>query len=261
MATVFDNQRYWGTEYGWPTHGDEWSAPWGGVAAQWYGMVLPRIHRAVPAQTILEIACGHGRWTAFLATLCTRLIAVDCSITCVEACRSRFAGLPHVECYVNDGRSLSMVADESVDFVLSLDSLVHVNPEVMHAYMQGLARILRPTGVAFLHHSNLADCPAALRWIWARPHLWRLASRLRLVDGYLHERDPLVGAGLVRESAAANGLTCAVQEMVQWCHSKASIDCFSTVVRRSGGRNRLFRNGRFGQETNGARRLSEMYGD
>ena len=48
-----------------------------------------------------------------------------------------------------------MVADRSVDFAFSFDSLVHADAEVLDAYAAELARTLAPDGVAFIHHSNL----------------------------------------------------------------------------------------------------------
>lgn len=48
-----------------------------------------------------------------------------------------------------------MVADSSVDFAFSFDSLVYVEAEVLKGYLTELARVLKPDGVAFLHHSNL----------------------------------------------------------------------------------------------------------
>jgi hypothetical protein len=63
---VSENKAVWDGKYHWADGGDEWSAPWGGVAHQWYGSILPRIMPFVPANHIVEIACGKGRMTQFL---------------------------------------------------------------------------------------------------------------------------------------------------------------------------------------------------
>ena len=89
---------------------------------QWYGSILPRISAFVPADTILEIAPGYGRWTAFLKDLCKRMIIVDLSEKCIDRCRQRFENLSHISYFVNDGKSLEMVVDGSVDFIFSFDS-------------------------------------------------------------------------------------------------------------------------------------------
>lgn len=60
-----------------------------------------------------------------------------------------------MRCYVNDGKSLAMVEDRSVDFAFSFDSLVHVEADVIAAYLNQLGKKLKPGGFTFLHHSNL----------------------------------------------------------------------------------------------------------
>jgi hypothetical protein len=51
--------------------------------------------------------------------------------------------------HVNDGRSLAAVADGSVDLIFSFDSLVHVEADVMLAYLEQLAHKLTPHGIGF----------------------------------------------------------------------------------------------------------------
>ena len=47
-------------------------APVGRADAQWYGSLLPRIHRFLPTGQVLEIACGYGRWTQYLKDTATK---------------------------------------------------------------------------------------------------------------------------------------------------------------------------------------------
>src|SRR5215475_13304533 len=157
MPTIAENKKHWEGRYDWTERGDEWSRPWGSVEMQWYIALLPRIQAHLPTRTILEIACGSGRWTHYLKEWCDRLIAVDLAAECVETCRQRFKSASNIEYHVNDGKSLDMTAAESVDFVFSYDSLVHADPTVFDAYFGALSRILTPDGVAFLHHSNLGE--------------------------------------------------------------------------------------------------------
>src|SRR4051812_18318564 len=158
MPDVEANLRQWDSEYSWPDQGDEWSAAWGGVDAQWHSTLLPRVGTFLPAATILEIAPGFGRWTNYLLGACDRYVGVDLSPASIEACRERFAGVGHAEFHVNDGRSLDVVGDASVDFAFSFDSLVHVEEDAIAGYVDELARVLSPSGLAFIHHSNLAEC-------------------------------------------------------------------------------------------------------
>jgi hypothetical protein len=87
---------------------------------EWYGSILPRICAFVPVDTIFEIAPGYGRWTAFPKNLCKRLIVVDVSEKCIDACWQRFTRYSDISYFVNDGQSLEMVADGSIDFFSAL---------------------------------------------------------------------------------------------------------------------------------------------
>jgi len=143
------------TEYDWQQQGDEWSAEWNGTEPLWWATILPRIHAFVPVTTILEIAPGIGRCTQYLKDLCQHLILIDLSENCIEACQQRFSSFQHITYYVNDGKSLRMVPDQSVDLVFSFDSLVHAEADVLEAYLSQLARKLSPIGIGFIHHSNM----------------------------------------------------------------------------------------------------------
>src|SRR5206468_11718086 len=86
----------------------------------------------------------------------TRTLSLHDALPIFDACRRRFAAESHVRCYLNDGRSLSMIPDGSVDFVFSFDSFVHLRRELVEAYLSELGRTLKIGGKGFIHHSNLA---------------------------------------------------------------------------------------------------------
>ena len=154
MGDVADNLILWGSK-DWPDAGEEWSEWWGDTGAFWYGGILPRVHAFVPTGTILEIAPGYGRWTHYLRRLCDQLVVVDLAERCIDHCRQRFAEDHHIDYFVNDGRSLEMIEDNSIDFVFSFDSLVHVEADVLESYLRQLSSKLKPNGVGFIHHSNI----------------------------------------------------------------------------------------------------------
>lgn len=262
MPSVEDNKHAWDGTYSWAERGDEWSSAWGGVAMQWYGTILPRIHRHVPTGRILEIASGHGRWTQFLKDLCSGLVAVDLSDECVRACRERFAASPQVEVHQTDGRSLDMIPDRSVDFVFSFDSLVHADRSVIDAYLSQLPRILTADGVAFLHHSNLGEYQRRYERIRRIPLLEQVLRRVGVIDRYLHWRDPGVSAPVVAELALRNGVACISQEIVRWGTKRAYIDCFSTFVLPTSTLTRptrVYRNEGFGREAGYLAPLAHLY--
>jgi SAM-dependent methyltransferase len=241
------------TKYDWKDAGEEWSEPWGTSAAQWQEAILPRIRDCLPAQTILEIAPGFGRWTQYLRDYCQNLWAVDRVTECVEACRQRFAGDPRVHCELNDGRSLSILPDASVDLVFSFDSFVHMDREIVDAYLSEIARKLKPGGKGFVHHSNFGAFTGSLRE--RLPHwLTKPLIKLHIFD-WAHHRNPSMSAELFRDLCARHGLRCLTQELVNW-RGRRLIDCLSLFVRSDSvpqQPTRVIRNPNFMREAAGIR--------
>ena len=237
------------TRYDWPVAGDEWSAAWGGTAYLWHGVLYPRLMEMIPAEGALEIGPGHGRITRFLQEHCRHLRLVDVTPACIEVCRKRFATSPHISFHVNDGYSLGFVPEESLDLVFSFDALVHVEEDVIDAYLAQLAGLLREDGVAFLHHSNLAALVAAGRAPESIPNPYF--------------RSLSMSAGRFAALAAHHRLDCVAQEIFPWGALDQLSDCFSVVTRRGSRRSRPLRrheNPGFMAEARSLALAAELYG-
>jgi SAM-dependent methyltransferase len=211
MPSASWNLDTWGGGYDWSQAGEEWSEPWGSSEAQWFGMLLPRIHRFFPAARVLEIAPGYGRWTRFLLPSCSDYVGIDLSPACIDACRGRFQSASHARFEVNDGKSLAVAADGGFDLIFSFDSLVHAELDVFENYVPQILKKLSPTGVAFLHHSNLAE-------------------GLPVEGGHAHYRAGSVSAAKVAELIAQNSGVALVQETINW-QGAGLIDCLTTFGR------------------------------
>lgn len=261
MPDVGENQRIWDGSYDWPEAGDEWSAAWGDATTQWNATVFPRLQPLLPAKRVLEIGPGHGRWARFLLPLCESYVGIDLSTSAVEACRQRFAGDPRARFATNDGRSLDAAEEGSVDLAFSFDSLVHVEPDVMAAYLRELSRTLAADGVAFLHHSNLGEYQRAARLRRARAKL-RPSGPQRESAGWTHWRSLAMTAELFPELCAYAGLVCVGQEKINWLGSRL-IDCIS-VAAKPGSRwerpNVVVRNPYFMTEAASAACVAAVYG-
>jgi ubiquinone/menaquinone biosynthesis C-methylase UbiE len=155
MPTLSQN-RYWDI-YKWPDDGDEWTdqAAFCGVPYPLWKQYLVEsfiVSNVGEASTVLEIAVGHGRWTPPLAEIARLYIGVDMNRSCVNFCQRRFLHLANVEFHENDGRSLGMIGEQTIDFVWSFDSFVHLESNVTDAYMAEIARVLLPGGRCCIHH-------------------------------------------------------------------------------------------------------------
>lgn len=210
-------KEYWTKDY--TNEGEEWSTPWGNYSAQWYGSLYPRTARFLPAESILEIAPGQGRWSRFIIPMAKRYVGVDINEYCVQSCKDRFSGFPHAEFYRNDGLTFPMITEGCVDFIFSFDSLVHVDLPVMESYIKECLRVLKPNGSAFLHHSNAGEFPPESRAA-------QIAKRCyRAMD---------VTADAVKASIETGGGVPILQERINW-QNDACTDCITLFVKKTTG--------------------------
>jgi GT2 family glycosyltransferase/glycosyltransferase involved in cell wall biosynthesis/ubiquinone/menaquinone biosynthesis C-methylase UbiE/predicted negative regulator of RcsB-dependent stress response len=215
-STIVNRQKW--SNYAWSQAGDEWSAAWGGTDNLWKKTIYPRIKLNLPADNILEIAPGFGRITQYLASLCKTLTVVDLTPRCIEACKERFKDYSHIRYFVNDGKSLEMIADNSIDFVFSWDSLVHAESDVLRSYLLQLSRKLKEGGAGFLHHSNVGA--------YKNPD----TGQLSIVNK--HWRATSMSAELFRQYCNEAGLVCVTQEIIGWGGNILN-DCFSYFIKDS----------------------------
>jgi hypothetical protein len=207
------NRVTWSDPRQWLDGGDSWSEGWGGPRPQWYGAIFPRIARWLPAKRLLEIAPGAGRWTKFLLGHTSEYYGVDSSPICVEQCRKQFCGFNKAHFIQNDGQSLEGIPDNSIDFIFSFDSLVHVELDVVGGYCEQINRKLSHCGVAFLHHSNALMGVDNVEVLY--PQRGRATS---------------VSSAAIKETIEKTGGRVLIQEEVNW-QSKKRIDCMTTFCR------------------------------
>lgn len=239
--TLAENIRTWET-FDWDKAqgGDSWShLLFGSVDAHWNFSIRPRINRFLPANAVCEIAPGFGRWTQYLLRECDSLVGVDLAARCVNACRRRFQGNGKAKFVKNDGLHLFEVDRASIDFVFSMDSLVHCDLPVITSYIAEVLRVLKPHGRAFLHHSNLDSVPAAK-------------------GGKVQWRAPDVSANAVRDIVARSGGYVYSQEVINWLQTPYLIDCF-TIFGQLPGSYRRIENPNYTSEGDLVRKVGNLY--
>lgn len=146
--SVLENELKW-NHYSWERGENEWSS-----SEQWKNSVIEHVmlENIPPDHVVLEIGPGFGRWTRKLIEISRHLIVVDVTEKCIAHCKNLFAEKKNVEFHVNDGRSLEVAADGSVDFIWSYDVFVHIEPPDIEHYLGEFRRILKDDGLAIIHH-------------------------------------------------------------------------------------------------------------
>jgi SAM-dependent methyltransferase len=191
------------------------------MAWQWDNIIYPIVKDADFSE-VLEIAPGHGRNTHYLSQLSRKIHLVDVNESCVAACRKRF-GTKHNNCefvyHITDGNSLGGIENDSITFVYTFDSMVHFDKIVVADYVKEIARILKPNGTAFLHHSNFGAFQPDSDW----------------AHNTVTRSD--MSAELMREYAAVAGLLVDYQRLSGRADGWGTdeLDCF-TVLRQTGPR-------------------------
>jgi SAM-dependent methyltransferase len=140
------------------------------LAALWHKRTeaeLAQLLRGIPIQadwTCLEIGCGLGRLMKPIAQQCARVIGIDVSPRMVEFAGEYLGGVPNTEVHLNDGRTIPMVPDASIDWVYSHLAFQHLTLyEVVDRYLAEIHRVLKPGGYCRIQCWREAALPLAER--------------------------------------------------------------------------------------------------
>lgn len=98
-------------------------------------------------QTALDFGCGVGRLTQAACQHFDRVIGVDIAESMIAAADSYNRFGDRCEYLHNTSPDLAVIADGSIDFVLTLLVLQHMRPELAQGYIAEFLRVLRPGGV------------------------------------------------------------------------------------------------------------------
>ena len=152
MNSTALNAEIW-NQWDWTKGGEEWTQ-----SEEWKASLIQNVLNAnVPeGGNILEIGPGAGRWTEHLLKRAKRLTGIDISKECVVVCRRKFADFDNVAFHTNDGSSLTLIEDSSVDTIWSFDVFVHINESDVAEYAEEFARVLRTGGRGIIHHGTVA---------------------------------------------------------------------------------------------------------
>lgn len=105
-------------------------------------------------ESVIELACGHGRHAEQIAARCGRLTLMDIHEDNISFCRERLKGHANVQFVLNSGFDFRPVEDSSTTAIFCYDAMVHFSPDIVESYLLDARRVLRPGGMALLHHSN-----------------------------------------------------------------------------------------------------------
>lgn len=115
-------------------------------------------------KTALEIGCGIGRITDFIAQNFKKVFAIDISEEMVAMGKERLKNHKNIEFIANDGRKYP-VKDSSVDLVFSYIVFQHMpNKKVVEENIKEIKRVLKDAGIAKIQLRGLPT--SKLNWFY-----------------------------------------------------------------------------------------------
>lgn len=105
---------------------------------------------------LFEIGCGVGRLGAQLAPEAASWTGLDIADNMAALARQRLAGVPGATALALDGPRLAPLADATMDKGWCVAVFIHMDKEDMVLYLREVARVLRPGGLFYFDHWNLA---------------------------------------------------------------------------------------------------------
>jgi SAM-dependent methyltransferase len=132
---------------------------------------------------VLDVACGEGYGTAFLARHAAHVTGADISAEAIAHARSRYGSLANAE-FVEAPCTALPLDDASVDVAISFETIEHIAAQA--EFIEELARVLKPDGVLVL------SCPNKLEYSDKRG----FTNEFHVKELYRDELEALVAARL-----------------------------------------------------------------
>ena len=123
-----------------------------------------------PNTTVVEIGPGGGRWTRYMLNT-KHIYAVDYHQELLNELKSNLDAT-NITYVKNNGDDFPQINDESIDFLFSFGTFVHLEVEIIGRYLQNMKRLLK-------HDSNVV--------IQYADKTKPMAKKL---DGFFSENDP-----------------------------------------------------------------------
>jgi SAM-dependent methyltransferase len=107
-----------------------------------------------PDTVALEIGAGGGRWTRYLLEA-REIVVVELNDEFFPYLEQRFPdAADKLRFYRTSGYELHGVDSDSVDFVFSFGTFVHIDPEGIDEYLGEIRRAMRPGAVATIQYAD-----------------------------------------------------------------------------------------------------------
>jgi len=105
--------------------------------------------------TALEIGPGGGRWTVYLLKF-KRLYLLDLNNEFFPYLKKRFGDPQNVSYHQTNGTDFPNIPKNSVDFLFSFGTFVHLDQEIILEYLDNMKNILKENSNVVLSYSDMS---------------------------------------------------------------------------------------------------------
>ncbi len=115
------------------------------------------VKKIVEGKTVLDIACGEGYGTAILARNAKKVIGVDIDEESIIHARKQYSPVAsNLEFITGDAISIPL-EDDSVDVVISFETIEHINEKTQQNFIIEVRRVLRKGGCLVISTPDIAN--------------------------------------------------------------------------------------------------------
>ena len=118
---------------------------------QRYYSVLPLVKDKV----VLDAACGEGYGSSILASAAKSVVGIDINEDTVQQAQDKYGNQSNLSYMVESIAALSL-EDESVDVIVSFETIEHVSEEIQQQFLCQITRILKKDGLLIMSTPNKA---------------------------------------------------------------------------------------------------------
>ena len=118
---------------------------------------LHRYHSIIPFvknKTVLDIACGEGYGTALIGKYAQKAYGVDIDESCIKWAMKHYAAVNDKLDFKKGSVDQIPLADNTIDVLISFETIEHVDDAVQHAFMVEVKRVLKPDGILIISTPN-----------------------------------------------------------------------------------------------------------
>lgn len=112
------------------------------------------IQKIVRGKKVLDAASGEGYGSDLLSQYAESVIGVDLDATAVTNAKEKYSYRENLEFKQGSIANLNMIADNSMDVVVSFETIEHVDENIQNAFLKEIKRILKHEGFLIMSTPN-----------------------------------------------------------------------------------------------------------